>query len=164
MTILNRRNLNVSLEGRTLLHRISDRIRRLLELEDILNTTSSELRKFTSVDRVMIYKFHEDGSGQVIAESREENKLPSLMGLNFPADDIPDYARELFIKSRVCSIVNVETRQISKSCFHQIRNGETEHIITDLFNRPVDPCHIEYLTAMGVKLSLVMPIMYHDEL
>jgi light-regulated signal transduction histidine kinase (bacteriophytochrome) len=164
MTTVNKQNLNLSLEGRNLLHRLSDRIRRLLELEDILETTSSELQKFTGVNRVMIYKFHEDGSVKVVAESREENKLPSLMGLNFPADDIPDYARELFIKSRICSIVNLETEQISQSCFHQIQNGETENITKDFFNRSVDPCHIEYLTGMGVKLSLLMPIMYHDGL
>ncbi|BAZ38061.1 multi-sensor signal transduction histidine kinase [Calothrix sp. NIES-4101] len=164
MNLINKQNLNASIKGRNLLHRISDRIRRLLELEDILKTTSSELRSFTGADRAMIYKFHADGSGQVVAESLEEGKLPSLMGLNFPADDIPSYARDLFVKSRVCSIVNVETRQIAQSCFHEIRNGETENITEGFFFRPVDPCHAEYLTAMEVKFSLAMPLMYHDNL
>ncbi|NJL62613.1 MAG: GAF domain-containing protein [Methylacidiphilales bacterium] len=165
MTVVNKQNLNVSLKGRNLLDCISDRIRRLLELEDILKTTSSELQKFTSVNRAMIYQFRADGSGEVVAESREEDKLPSLIGLNFPADDIPDYARELFIKSRVRSVVNVETQQIAQSRLFQINNdGDTEVVAEDFSSRKLDLCHMEYLTAMGVKSSLVMPLMYHDEL
>ena len=63
----------------------------------------------------MVYQFHPDGSGKVVAESIHDNILPSLLGLNFPADDIPAHAREMFVKSRVRSIVNVETGQIGKS-------------------------------------------------
>ena len=40
-------------------------------------------------DRVKIYKFHSDGSGEVIAESINGNRLPSLLGLHFPADVFP---------------------------------------------------------------------------
>lgn len=158
MTLTSELDFHSSLEQKKLLHRITDRIRRLLELEDILATTVNELRAFVNTDRVMVYKFHSDNSGQVIAEAINENKLPSLFGLNFPADDIPQHARELFVKSRVRSIVNVETRQIGQSRFN------SENTVDNFNYRPVDPCHIEYLTAMGVKSSFVLPIMYHDEL
>ncbi|MEO1635267.1 MAG: ATP-binding protein, partial [Cyanobacteria bacterium J06631_9] len=30
--------------------------------------------------------------------------------------------------------------------------------------RPVDPCHVKYLTAMGVQASLVVPILYRHQL
>ncbi|MDZ7955667.1 GAF domain-containing protein [Nostoc sp. DedQUE09] len=146
----------------SLLRRITNRIRRSLELEEIITVTTAEVRSLLKTDRVMIYKFHPDGSGQVIAESINKNCLPSLLGLNFPSDDIPSSARELFIKSRVRSVVNVETKEIGQIHLRDLDNGET--ISEEIRYRPVDPCHIEYLTAMGVKSSVVAPILYQNQL
>jgi len=146
----------------SLVRRITNRIRRSLEFEEIITVTTAEVRSLLKTDRVMIYKFHADDSGQVIAESIYENRLPSLLGLNFPADDIPLTARELFIKSRVRSVVNVDTQEIGQSHHHDLENGETRS--EEIHYRPVDSCHIEYLTAMGVKSSVVAPILYQDEL
>ncbi|MEH2468551.1 GAF domain-containing protein [Nostoc sp.] len=146
----------------SLLRRITNRIRRSLELKEIITVTTAEVRSLLKTDRVMIYKFHADDSGQVIAESIYENRLPSLLGLNFPADDIPPTARELFIKSRVRSVVNLDTQEIGQSHLHELENGET--ISEDIRYRPVDPCHVEYLNAMGVKSSVVAPIIYQDQL
>ncbi|MEH2212870.1 GAF domain-containing protein [Nostoc sp.] len=145
----------------SLLRRITNRIRRSLELEEIITVTTAEVRSLLKTDRVMIYKFHPDGSGQVIAESINKNCLPSLLGLNFPSDDIPPYARELFIKSRVRSVVNVDTKEIGQIHLRDLDNGD---ISEEIHYRPVDPCHIEYLTAMGVKSSVVAPILYQDRL
>ncbi len=36
--------------------------------------------------------------------------------------------------------------------------------IEDILQRPVDPCHVEYLTAMGVQSSLVIPILHQQNL
>ncbi len=155
-------NLRESLDQESVLRRITNRIRQTLELEEIITATTTEVCSFLGTDRVMIYKFHADGSGQVVSESIHEQRLPSLLGLNFPADDIPPHARELFIKSRVRSVVNVETQQIGQSPLQELENGE--NLAEDIRYRPVDPCHLEYLTAMGVKSSLVAPIFYQDEL
>ncbi|QIR39747.1 GAF domain-containing protein [Tolypothrix sp. PCC 7910] len=152
----------VNLEQEGLLRRITDRIRRTLDLGDILTTTTTEVRSLLGTDRVMIYKFHSDGSGQVIAESIYNHRLPSLLGLNFPADDIPFYARELFVKSRVRSIVNVDKQQIGHSFLNNLETGE--NIAEEIYYRNVDPCHIKYLTAMGVQSSLVTPILHQDQL
>ncbi|MFS0514154.1 GAF domain-containing protein [Nostoc sp. UIC 10607] len=146
----------------SLLRRITNRIRRSLELEEIITVTTAEVRSLLKTDRVMIYKFHGDGSGQVIAESIYENRLPSLLGLNFPAEDIPLSARDLFIKSRVHSVVNVDTQKIGQIHLRDLDNGET--ISEEIRYRTVDSCHIEYLTAMGVKSSVVAPIIYQDQL
>ncbi|MBR8835887.1 MAG: GAF domain-containing protein [Stigonema ocellatum SAG 48.90 = DSM 106950] len=162
MTPITENYLLERLEQENLLRRIINSIRQTLDLQDILARTVTEVRWFLKTDRVKIYKFHSDDSGQVIAESVDDHRLPSLLGLNFPADDIPPHARELFIKSRVRSVVNVDTRQIGQSHLHSLENGET--ISEDIRYRPVDRCHMEYLTAMGVKSSLVAPILYQKKL
>jgi GAF domain-containing protein len=162
MTPISKSDLRVSLDQESLLRRITNRIRQTLELEDIITTTTAEMRSLLGTDRVMIYKFHPDGSGRVIAESIHENRLPSLLGLNFPADDIPPYARELFINSRVRSVVNLDTGQI---CQLHLHNSETGELVTgDVRYRPVESCHVEYLNAMGVRSTVVAPIVHQDVL
>jgi len=36
--------------------------------------------------------------------------------------------------------------------------------IEDVLCRPVDPCHVQYLTAMGVQSSLVIPIFHRQDM
>ncbi|MBD2259500.1 GAF domain-containing protein [Pseudanabaena sp. FACHB-2040] len=145
-----------------LLRRIANRIRQSLELQEILTTTAAEVRAFLGTDRVKIYQFQPDGHGVVIAESLNSDRLPSLHELHFPADDIPPYARELFVQARQRSVVDLSTHEIGISPLHC---SETDELIeqTDIRYRPVDPCHQEYLMAMGVKSSVVVPIVLEGE-
>ena len=52
----------------------------------------------TGFERVMFYRFHEDGHGSVDAEAREPALEPYL-GLHYPASDIPAQARQLYLKN-----------------------------------------------------------------
>lgn len=162
MTLNTEQDLRLRLEQENLLRRITNSIHRTLDLQEVLTATVAEVRLLLETDRVMIYKFHPDESGQVIAESIHDSRLPSLMGLNFPADDIPPSARRMFSKARARSVVNVDTRQIGQSPLRNLVTGEK--VSGDIYYRPVNPCHVEYLTAMGVKSSLVMPIFYQEQL
>ncbi|MGD1896665.1 MAG: ATP-binding protein [Phormidesmis sp.] len=143
-----------------------NRIRQSLELPEILEATADEMRVFLKTDRVKIYQFHPDGSGEVVAEAINQQRLPSLLGQRFPAADIPMQARELFLKLRQRSIVNVATQEIGISPL--LTSSEKESLLSDQFTalsfRSVDPCHVEYLTAMGVRASLVVPILYRHRL
>lgn len=144
-----------------LLHRMMNRIRQSLELPAILSGTVAEVRTFLGTDRVKVYRFHDDGSGEVVAESVHEKHLPSLLGQNFPADDIPQSARELFLKARQRSIVDVSQQQIGLSPLDCPETGDSL-AADDLRFRAVDPCHVEYLKTMGVQSSLVVPILHRE--
>ncbi|NJK38356.1 MAG: GAF domain-containing protein [Oscillatoriales cyanobacterium RM2_1_1] len=157
----------------SLLNRMTSRIRQSLELPEILDTTVAEVRAFLKTDRVKIYKFDGAGNGQVIAESIRQDCLPSLKGLNFPASDIPPQARELFLKARVRSIVDVHQQEIYLSEPERLPSTATGELtltevqqqpLETLLQRPVDPCHVEYLTLMGVQSSLVIPILAQNQL
>lgn len=139
-----------------LLHRIANRIRQSLELATILDATTTEVRDYLNIDRVKVYQFNPDGNGIVIAEAIDEQRLPSLLGLHFPADDIPPYARELFLRARQRSIVDVLNHRIGLSPLETTEGGEAD---SDIRFRPLDPCHAEYLSAMGVRSSIVVPIV-----
>ena len=144
-----------------LLRRITNRIRQSLELQEILTTTVSEIRALLKTDRVMVYRFHKSGSGEVMAESIQDNRLPSLKGLNFPADDIPESARQLYLTVRLRSIVDVCAGMIGFSPMDAVASGDRS-MLEEFYYRPVDPCHAAYLTAMGVASSLVLPIVHYD--
>ncbi|MGI8503087.1 MAG: GAF domain-containing sensor histidine kinase [Hassallia sp.] len=154
-------NLQQNFDQENLLHRMTNRIRRSLDLQEVLATTVEEVRSFLRTDRVKVYRFDADDNGEVIAESIHQQRLPSLLGLHFPASDIPPEARELFLSARQRSIVDVPKGEIGLSPLQSSITGkslQTENIDY----RHVDPCHIQYLMAMGVQSSLVLPIIHED--
>jgi PAS domain S-box-containing protein len=140
------------------LHRITHRIRQSLELSQILQATVIEVRALLGTDRVKIYQFDRDENGEVVAEAIAQQQLPTLLGHCFPAGDIPPEAREMFRQS-VRSIVDVSAQQIAMSA----RGNDIAEEIWSL-SRSVDPCHVEYLTAMGVQSSVVVPLLDSEHL
>jgi two-component system, chemotaxis family, sensor kinase Cph1 len=64
-------------------------------LSELSQQAVTEIRSITGFDRVMLYRFDEDGSGHVIAESKAD-KSESFLGLHYPATDIPKQAKELY--------------------------------------------------------------------
>jgi len=137
--------------------RVTDWIRQSQDLSEILRAVVTEIGKFLNCDRVKIYQFQPDETGRVVAEWILDQRLPSLLGLTFPADGIPLYARALFVKTRDRSIVDLSKRQIGQSEIDSTAPDEVRY-------RPLDPCHAEYLTAMGVQSSLVIPIVQDTRL
>ncbi len=152
-----------TLEQEILLNRITNRIRNSLELQEILTTTAREIRSFLASDRVKVYRFEADGSGEVIAESINRDNLPSLLGLRFPASDIPNSARTMFLKARQRVIVDVELKHQTLNRLDCVETGKTL-AVEDISYRPVDPCHAEYLKAMGTRSSLTVPILHQNHL
>jgi GAF domain-containing protein len=152
----------VSLEAESLLCGIIHRIRRSLLLSEILTATVTEVRSLLGTDRVKLYKFHLDASGEVIAQSIDENRLPSLLGLNFPAEDIPSNTRQWFQQGRMQLIVDVDSQQIDLSAIADRSTGMIG--FEDIHCGSVEPYHAEYLTAMGVKSALMLPILHQQQL
>ncbi|MFW6295683.1 MAG: GAF domain-containing protein, partial [Halothece sp.] len=153
-----------ALDRETLLNRITSKIRQTSELPEILMTAVQEIGAFLKTERVKIYYFHPDHSGEVIAESIQDSHLPSLLGLRFPAEDIPPRAREVFLKTHARVIVDVVSGQktVEKAdCGAIAKAGSFDG---DIDYGPVDPCHQEYLKAMGVSFSIVFPIVLENQL
>jgi light-regulated signal transduction histidine kinase (bacteriophytochrome) len=150
-------NVQQTSEQEGLLYRITDQIRRTVELQEIFNAVVVEVRNFLQTDRVMVYKFDISESGEVIAESTQQ-KLPSLLGLHFPASDIPLHTREMFLLARQRSIVDVRSGRIGLSPLYY--NKSELPVSENIQFRDLDPCHIEYLKSMGVQSSVVLPIVY----
>ena len=98
------------------LYKIINLIQQDSDFKAILMAIAEQTRDFLAVDRVKIYQFAEDGSGQVIAESIFNHRLPSLLGLHFPASDIPSQTREEWLAKRQSVMIDVSDQRKS---FHQ---------------------------------------------
>lgn len=127
-------------------------------LQTILETAVVQIRNIIQYNRVMIYKFHDDGHGEVIAEDRDGN-LETWLGLHYPATDIPVQARELYKKNYTRLIANVNDTPVS---ILSEKNGSPD--LTNSSLRAVSPIHIRYLKNMGVSSSFSVSIIVENEL
>lgn len=152
-------NPNISLED--FLRNVINKFHRALTLQETLQVIVEEARLFLGVDRVKIYQFADDGSGEVVAEAVEKNALPSLLGLHFPVDDIPPQAREELDAQRKMIAVDVAHRRKKSYDFSGNLNA-IDHANSRYLK--VDNCHIQYLLAMGVLSSLTVPVIQDQKL
>ncbi|KAL5582768.1 hypothetical protein UlMin_015210 [Ulmus minor] len=127
-------------------------------MERLCDTMVQEVFDLTGYDRVMAYKFHEDDHGEVIAEITKSGLEPYL-GLHYPATDIPQAARFLFMKNKVrmivdCCAKNVKVLQDEKLPFDLTLCGSTL--------RAPHSCHVQYMENMNSIASLVMAVVVNE--
>lgn len=133
-----------------------------LNLETLYENITHFVYELTGFDRVMLYKFDEDGNGQVISESKN-SEIEPFMGLHYPSTDIPKQARALYVKNvvRVISDVNAQPVKI----YPTLDNKDNQPLdMSNVISRSVSPIHIQYLKNMGVKASFSMSIVHNDQL
>ncbi len=131
-------------------------------VRDFCQVVTEEVRRLTGLDRVMVYKFHPDDSGEVLAETRRDD-LHSWLGLRYPADDIPRPAREIFKKiwirplpdasaemQEMVPLVNPDTGRALEMTYCALRGASV--------------MYTEYLRNMDVAASLTLSILRDGEL
>ncbi|MFB2919542.1 MULTISPECIES: GAF domain-containing protein [Aerosakkonema] len=120
-----------------LLAQIALRIRRSLNLDEILNTTVAEVRQFLQADRVFIGYQQLNSQGQIVAES-VDSKYPSVLG--FLVND-KSYLQEL--------------RSLFEN--HRVR------VVEDTAKATQQPC-AKYYSQYKIRAGLGVPILLGDQL
>ena len=111
------------------------KIRQSLQLQEILQTTVSEVQRILAADRVLIYQVFANGTGMPIKESVLADFKP-ILGVKFPEEVFPEDYRQLYTKGRVRAIANV----------HAPDAGLAE-------------CLIEFMDEWQIRSKLVVPIL-----
>ena len=120
------------------------------------------VRELTGYDRVMVYRFDPDGHGKVIAESRHP-RLEPLLGHHYPASDIPQRARQLYLRNRVRVLVDVHyTPSPLQPRLLPTTGAELDMSLAYL--RSMSPLHLQYLKNMGVTATLVASLVREGRL
>lgn len=127
-------------------------------LQSLCNAVVEEVFELTGYDRVMTYRFHDDDHGEVFAEVTKPGLDPYL-GLHYPATDIPQAARFLFMKNKVrmicdCLAKPVEILQDDSLGFDITFCGSTL--------RSPHSCHLQYMENMNSVASLVMAVVVNE--
>lgn len=135
---------------------------RTASVREFAQTLAGTVRKLTGFDRVMVYQFQPDDTGLVIAEERREDLEPYL-GLRYPASDIPKQARALYLRSWLRLIPDV-AYQPAPMLAAEPNHPSIPLDMSFASLRSVSPIHIEYLTNMGVRASMSISLIKHDQL
>ncbi|MBX7458294.1 GAF domain-containing protein [Qipengyuania sp. 1NDH17] len=127
----------------------------------LLDEAARQLRATLDIDRVMVYRFHGDLSGEVVAEARRDD-LEAFHGLRYPKSDIPAQARELYKRNRFRIISDVTAETVPILPEHSSEGEPLDLSMSTL--RAVSPIHVEYLRNMGVGASLSISIIIGGKL
>jgi light-regulated signal transduction histidine kinase (bacteriophytochrome)/CheY-like chemotaxis protein len=145
----------------TLVRSMMARLQALPDPETVCREAARQLRALTGFDRVMVYRFHEDGSGEVIAEAAR-NGIGSFLGQRYPASDIPRQARHLYERNWIRIIADVDAAPVPVLPATDPAGDPLDLSMSVL--RAVSPIHVEYLRNMGVRASLSVSILRQGRL
>ena len=122
----------------------------------LCDAAAAEFKHLTGYDRVMVYRFHPDEHGEVVAERCEPEQEPFL-GLHYPASDIPRQARKLYLLNHLRVIADVDYEPVPLSRAPDMGDYELNLSLSGL--RSVSPMHLAYLRNMGVQATLTVSLI-----
>jgi PAS domain S-box-containing protein len=126
-------------------------------LRTLCDESARLFRDLTGYDRVMVYRFDDEGHGEVIAEQCLPH-LESFLGNRYPASDIPQIARRQYERNRVRVLVDIEYEPVPlEPRLHPDTRQDLDMSLC--FLRSVSPIHVQYLRNMGVRGTLVVSLM-----
>jgi len=131
-------------------------------MEALLEAGPAAIRAATDFDRVMIYRFDEAFRGQVIGEALRPG-VDSFMNLFFPESDIGPPARQLYEQNFCRYIPHIQGMSSRMVPAENPLTGRALDMSQSIL-RGVAPCHIEYLTNMGVAASMSFSIVSEGRL
>jgi PAS domain S-box-containing protein len=133
-----RTQLQQQIERERLVAQITRKIHHSLNLEEILQTTVTEVRQFLQTDRVLIFRLQSDGWGTVITESVGAEWIPLLStSLYDPCFN------ERYLEAFQQGLVTIKP---------------------DIHDGSIDPCQVELLANLQVRSNLVVPILQDSRL
>ena len=150
----------VDIPGGALRELIGNAVRRFSAASAVGTLADGVVRSFRDMlgyDRVMVYKFDPDGHGKIIAEARNP-RLDSLLGHHYPATDIPQRARELYLRNRLRVLADVHYEP-SALVPRRLNGSDADLDMSMCALRSMSPLHLQYLKNMGVTATLVVSLV-----
>ncbi|WP_168209470.1 sensor domain-containing diguanylate cyclase [Mycobacterium helveticum] len=120
-------------------------------VSEIEAAVASAVRALTGLDRAMVYLFHDDEHGEVVAEDR----LPGLveyLGHHFPASDIPLQARRIYTRQASRFIPDADEGDVAVIASPRMAGASLD--LSGAALRSVSPFHLEYMRNMRTAASV----------
>ncbi|WP_341870675.1 ATP-binding protein [Corallococcus terminator] len=146
----------------TAVHRLVSPLARAKGVGALLQEAAAAVRALIGYDRVMVYRFHADFHGEVVAESVREG-IDRFMGLHFPATDIPVQARALYTRNTLRLIADVDAKVVGLVPA-TLPGTDRPLDLSGSALRSVSEIHLEYLRNMGVGASFSVSLLKDGQL
>ena len=135
-------------------------LERAASLAAVCDRAAVEFRRLTGYDRVMIYQMLDDGAGKVVAEACR-NDLSSFLDHHFPASDIPQQARALYLRNLIRVIPDIA---YVPAVLRPADGGTRPLDMSDSVLCSVSPMHLQYLANMNIRASMSVSIVKDGKL
>ena len=135
-------------------------LHRYKSVEGFLHSCASQIQQLSGYQRVIIYRFLPDWSGEVIAESTAPGCESRFFGLRFPASDIPEQARALYRTNLLRIIGDVDATAVPLLSTAASAPLDQSHSLL----RSPSPTHLRYLQNMGVKATMTISLLKDGDL
>ncbi len=126
-------------------------------LRALCDETAMIFKDLSGYDRVMVYRFDDDGHGEVLSEQRQP-ELEAFLGNRYPASDIPQIARQLYVRNRIRVLADVAYDPVALNPRLSPISGR-DLDMSLCFLRSMSPIHVQYLKNMGVGATLVISLV-----
>ncbi|MBY5933945.1 GAF domain-containing protein [Tateyamaria omphalii] len=136
------------------------RLQNVDDFDSLFKLAVQLLQVLTGYQRVMVYEFDGEGNGTIRAEALSGG-LDSLLGLNFPAWDIPAQARAIMARVPFRYIADVNAPNVPVLAADD-RIPPLD--MTQSHLRGVSSVHMEYLRNMGTEATFTLNVVVNDEL
>lgn len=134
------------------------RLQEIPGLQEKLDYSVQLLKLLTGFDRVIVYQFDIDYDGVVLAEAKQREQR-SFLGLHYPASDIPEQARALYLENLIRFIPDVNYTPRSLTNWSGNCLDMSQSVL-----RAISPMHIQYMKNMGVQSTLVGSLINNGKL
>ncbi|MBN4005035.1 GAF domain-containing protein [Nostoc sp. LPT] len=136
-----------------------EKIRQSLDLESIFHTTTAELRQLLNADRVAIYRFNSDWSGEFVFESVAEGWV-SLIERQSQRPELKENVSE-------CSTKDLANPPVADTYLQDTEGGnftqcEVYRICNDIYNSGFSDCYIKILEIYQARAYAIVAI-YHGQ-
>ena len=143
-----------------------DRIRQSLDIDTIFATTTSELRQTLKCDRVAIYRFNPDWSGEFVAESTAEGWISVMQKQSHDLDWSNNLLEDSSckVKTMQSSGEPVRDTYLQENQGGMYDRGVSYRIIEDIYNAEFSPCYVQLLEQFQARAYIIFPIFCGSQL
>ena len=147
--------------------KIVQKIQQSQDLRDIFRTSTNEVRQLLECDRVVVYQFKEDWSGEVLAESMSSG-WTSVMQLQETDDEL--YSTEMNASSS-CTLKYLEaTPALDNDTYFKLNQGgdyakgKKFQVVNDVYSAGFSSCYLQSLEKYQAKAYIIVPIFQENKL
>ncbi|PHX45664.1 ATPase, partial [Pseudomonas sp. NZIPFR-PS5] len=131
-------------------------------IEALCQRSVAEVKRITGFGRILAYHFDADGNGLVNAEVADQG-YESMLGLSFPASDIPTQARRMYLANRIRVIEDVDYQASPLiPAYNPLTGAPLDMTFATL--RSVSPVHLQYMRNMQTMASMSISIVVRGQL